>query len=986
MKNYIEESKRIIQNNSKNNKLVVFVGAGVSANSGIPTWSNIINKIKKKTDINTDEKDYLKVAQYYYNSRDKKEYYEFLESELNIDTKPNEIHDKLLELNPYHIITTNYDNLIEQQAIQKGMFYDVVRKDEDLPYTPNNKMIIKMHGDFKNRNIVFKEDDYLSYSQNFKLIETYIKSLFSTHTILFVGYSLSDPDIQYIFQWVKDILGNDLPRPYFLKIGKENEFDINEYQYYKNKGINILYYSEIDEKLRKELEESSKGIDNPIGKKTLCFIKYILDDYKKNFQIGSVYDFIDEFEKINYVDKNIVIKLLHQKLGLGQYADFEIIGNTLFLYNDNADEFIKQIRDSIKYKTHQFQKIVNFLDRAGIKFIIKRNNMKIMDKQEIIYRNRNVCNFLENEETIKMFDFKALKTFITNTDDDKEKNNYKLRMERAYSLYCLEEYYDSYKEYKAISEMALRNKEYVIYAISEFNRYYVGKIISTYWFRKKTIWNKVRNEIEKIDLDKILLQFPLKKEEREFLKSIINFNFTNSRIYEMMNMKQKVEKDANTCYIWIDKKSTGIYKIQRAIEEFWKFIKYNMLAVDKEKEVTGIFLNYIDSILKNYSTTKIIHNKEETALGETSENIKIEEITLFDLMIMLEYINFDDLKGMFQIYEIKKIKVGQEDIKQFIIMVKNCIDFIANKIKYYSSININKILLILSFIELDAEQYKEINEYIIKYANSNCLGANEFKYINKYLYYQYKLFNNYELSTLANIINKCLESIQNQKYILPQQKSIIHNIAYYIEKNDKNYKLKNVIDGLTENLDDDIYIIIIELYNILDRNEKNKVNKLIQSKLNEEEFNKSHCEIYYEALIRKIIKPKIKYENKYFSFIKEKKESNIKEGIMFWHDNLDQLLGMTTDLLLNNYILGKEKFGSFLGLKEEYDFLYNINEFPVKKFKVKWLYNYNDKMLEDISKNLELKQEIKEQIERMILEEEKIDNELLKKYVKYFSK
>lgn len=182
--------------------------------------------------------------------------------------------------------------MIEQQANQKGMFYDVVSKDSDLPYTPNNKMIIKKHGDFKNRNIVFKEDDYLSYSQNFKLIETYIKSLLSTHTILFVGYSLSDPDIQYIFQWVKDILGNDLPRPYFLKIDKDNEFDINEYQYYKNKGINILYYSKLDEELREKLEENSKEINNSIGKKTLGFIKYLLDDYKIDFQIKFLYDFI----------------------------------------------------------------------------------------------------------------------------------------------------------------------------------------------------------------------------------------------------------------------------------------------------------------------------------------------------------------------------------------------------------------------------------------------------------------------------------------------------------------------------------------------------------------------------------------------------------------------------------------------------------------------------------------------------------------------
>ena len=168
MREFIEESKKIIQRSSYNNKLVIFVGAGVSKDSGLPLWKEIIEDIKKKIKVSNTNDDSLKIAQYYYNSRGKKEYYDFLNEKLGIDAEPNKIHDALLELNPSHIITTNYDDLIEKAASKKGMFFDVVAKDNDLPYTPNNKMIIKMHGDFKNRNIVFKEDDYLSYSNNFK--------------------------------------------------------------------------------------------------------------------------------------------------------------------------------------------------------------------------------------------------------------------------------------------------------------------------------------------------------------------------------------------------------------------------------------------------------------------------------------------------------------------------------------------------------------------------------------------------------------------------------------------------------------------------------------------------------------------------------------------------------------------------------------------------------------------------------------------------
>ena len=88
---------------------------------------------------------------------------------------------------------------------------------------------------------------------------------------------------------------------------------------------------------------------------------------------------------------------------------------------------------------------------------------------------------------------------------------------------------------------------------------------------------------------------------------------------------------------------------------------------------------------------------------------------------------------------------------------------------------------------------------------------------------------------------------------------------------------------------------------------------------------------------------------------------------------------------MNNYIIEKERFGIFLGIKDDYDFLYDINKFPINKFKIKWLYGYSDSLIKGISENKKLKQEIKKQLEKIILEEDRIDNKLLKIYVKYFS-
>lgn len=62
-----------IQEASKAGKLVVFVGAGVSANSGVPMWKNLINKLKEELPASLRfETDDLKLAQLYKDSRGEK--------------------------------------------------------------------------------------------------------------------------------------------------------------------------------------------------------------------------------------------------------------------------------------------------------------------------------------------------------------------------------------------------------------------------------------------------------------------------------------------------------------------------------------------------------------------------------------------------------------------------------------------------------------------------------------------------------------------------------------------------------------------------------------------------------------------------------------------------------------------------------------------------------------------------------------------------
>ena len=140
--------------------------------------------------------EFLRIPEYYYQkdtSDNNTEYYNLIQNTLSSGKMSNSIDDEIFNLLPHHIITTNYDSLLEDSANLNAQLYTVVSQDSDLLSKSNERYIIKMHGDLKVPNsIVLKESDYLDYEQKHTLISTFIRSLLVNHTFVFLGYSLND--------------------------------------------------------------------------------------------------------------------------------------------------------------------------------------------------------------------------------------------------------------------------------------------------------------------------------------------------------------------------------------------------------------------------------------------------------------------------------------------------------------------------------------------------------------------------------------------------------------------------------------------------------------------------------------------------------------------------------------------------------------------------------------------------------------------------
>lgn len=283
----------------KNEKLVIFVGAGVSKNSHVPTWGHLVRQYARKLNytqclschfktnecektchhqhyFSTDE--YLKIPQYFYSydqSYHHQDYYQILKDAFDHDFQPNILNDLIASLNPEHIITTNYDHLLDHYQ------YEVITNDQDLLKASSNHYLIKMHGDIDDlEHIVFKEDDYLSFSQTHALIELYIKSLLIDHTFLFVGYSLNDYNLKMFLSWI-DYLGHEnnvkeSMHPNFLitnDILPNQDYFIS---YYQQKNIQVINLNELDEELIKESKDVL--LEDEIGRKTYICLKHLKDE------------------------------------------------------------------------------------------------------------------------------------------------------------------------------------------------------------------------------------------------------------------------------------------------------------------------------------------------------------------------------------------------------------------------------------------------------------------------------------------------------------------------------------------------------------------------------------------------------------------------------------------------------------------------------------------------------------------------------------
>lgn len=220
-------------------KCVLFIGAGISAGAGLPSWEELITKLTNELSqrlrddsVSKTNADWLTIAQAYEQCFSKEE----LQTKLQIltDTKSKKftkVHKLLPTLGIDVWVTTNYDDFLEQALAASGHRYRVVVEDANIPdIIPHEKILIKLHGDARLPcSMILTKNDFFRSQQTRDLIWKKMCVFLAERSFLFIGYSVNDPDLSQIQTSIVHQLGKSrVPQSYAIMTTKIDKIRLED--------------------------------------------------------------------------------------------------------------------------------------------------------------------------------------------------------------------------------------------------------------------------------------------------------------------------------------------------------------------------------------------------------------------------------------------------------------------------------------------------------------------------------------------------------------------------------------------------------------------------------------------------------------------------------------------------------------------------------------------------------------------------------------
>ena len=200
----------------------VFVGAGISLGARLPSWTKLMEPLRNdlRDEVNGSAS-YLDIAELYETKHSRGVLIQYLKDRLgDVRFQLTQTHELIVSLPVQRIYTTNFDNLLEQAARKRQINRNVIVNASHIGFSDTSTLsIVKLHGDLEDADsLVISARDYYSYFNRNPAVADLLKVELQTHTVLFLGYSFSDPNFGMILGKVAAQSGSVRPLLYSLQL------------------------------------------------------------------------------------------------------------------------------------------------------------------------------------------------------------------------------------------------------------------------------------------------------------------------------------------------------------------------------------------------------------------------------------------------------------------------------------------------------------------------------------------------------------------------------------------------------------------------------------------------------------------------------------------------------------------------------------------------------------------------------------------------
>lgn len=189
--------------------VVCFVGSGPSIHAGLPSWPDLLRVIARDIDVESeivpalDAGRYLEVAQFFVSIKGEKSIQGHVAEIIRQASKtPGELH-RLIASVPFNgIITTNYDLLLSDADLKRFFERPITQQNSGLTSHLRRKFMLHLHGHIDDpSSIVLTKSSYDQFALGLSSgAIQFIRTVFHTRTVLFVGFGFRDHNIDSILR------------------------------------------------------------------------------------------------------------------------------------------------------------------------------------------------------------------------------------------------------------------------------------------------------------------------------------------------------------------------------------------------------------------------------------------------------------------------------------------------------------------------------------------------------------------------------------------------------------------------------------------------------------------------------------------------------------------------------------------------------------------------------------------------------------------